>query len=81
MASPGCNPERMIGMAVEEGTALVVRGNRLSVAGKNKAHVFLKSTAYDTLTWHTLAFGDTAVVLTAPDGTHELHFEDWSAKE
>jgi cyanophycinase len=80
-ASPGCNPERMIGMAVEEGAALIVHGNRLSVAGKNKAHVFLKSTAYDTLTWHTLAPGDDAVVLTAPDGTHELHFEEWTISD
>jgi cyanophycinase len=80
-ASPGCDPERMIGLAVEESTALVVRGNRLSVAGKNKAHVFLKSTAYDTLTWHTLASGDIGVVRTAPDGSHELHFEEWGVAE
>ena len=80
-ASPGCDPERMIGLAVEENTALIVRGNRLSVAGKNKAHVFLKSAAHDTLTWHALASGDIGVVCTAPDGSHKLHFEEWSVAE
>ena len=80
-ASPGCDPERMVGLAVEESTALIVRGNRLSVAGKNKAHVFLKSAAHDTLTWHALASGDIGVVRTAPDGSHELHFEEWSVAE
>jgi cyanophycinase len=79
--SPGCNPGRMVGLAVEESTALVVRGNRLSVAGKNKAHVFLKSTAYDVLTWHTLAAGDVAIVCTLPDGSHRLDFEEWSVGE
>jgi cyanophycinase len=80
-ASPGCDPERMVGLAVEESTALIVRENRLSVAGKNKAHVFLKSAAHDTLTWHALASGDIGVVRTAPDGSHELHFEEWSVAE
>ena len=80
-ASPGCDPGQMVGLAVEESTALIVRGNRLSVAGKNKAHVFLKSAAHDTLTWHTLASGDIGVVCTAPDGSHQLHFEEWSVAE
>jgi cyanophycinase len=79
--SPGCDPGRMIGLAVEESTALIVRGNRLSVAGKNKAHVFLKSAAHDTLTWHVLAAGDIGVVTTSRDGSHELRFEEWSAAE
>ncbi len=74
--SPGCDPGQMVGLAVEESTALLVRGNRLSVAGKNKAHIFLKSAAHDTLTWHTLAAGDIGVVRTAPDGSHQLHFEE-----
>ena len=80
-ASPGCDPGRMVGLAVEESTALIVRGNRLSVAGKNRAHVFLKSAAYDALTWHTLAAGDIAVVGAGPDGSHQLHFEEWSVAE
>jgi cyanophycinase len=79
--SPGCEPARMVGLAVEESTALIVRGNRLSVAGKNKAHVFLKSAAYDTLTWHILAAGDIGVVYTTPDGSHQLRFEEWEVAE
>jgi cyanophycinase len=79
--SPGCDPERMVGLAVEESTALIVRGNRLSVAGKNKAHVFLKAAAHDALTWHTLAAGDIGVVGTAPDGSHRLYFEEWNVAD
>jgi cyanophycinase len=79
--SPGCDPGRMVGLAVEESTALILRGNRLSVAGKNKAHIFLKSAAHDTLTWHSLASGDIGVVSTTPDGSHQLHFEEWSVAE
>ncbi len=79
--SPGCNPTRMIGLAVEEGTALIVRGNRVSVVGKNKAHVFLQSPTYDTLTWHSLAAGDVGVVGAAPDGSYQLHFEEWGIAE
>jgi cyanophycinase len=79
--SPGCDPGRMVGLAVEESTALIVRGNRLTVAGKNKAHVFLKSAAHDVLTWHSLAAGDVGVVCTLPDGSHRLDFEEWSVAE
>jgi cyanophycinase len=78
--SPGCDPGHMVGLAVEESTALIVRGNRLSVAGKNKAHVFLKSATHDALTWHTLASGDIGVVCTTPDGSHQLYFEEWSCE-
>jgi len=79
--SPGCDPGQMVGLAVEESTALVVRGNRLSVAGKNKAHIFLKSPAHDTLTWHSLASGDIGVVCTTPDGSRQLYFEEWSVAD
>jgi cyanophycinase len=79
--SPGCDPGRMIGLAVEESTALLIRGNRLSVAGKNKAHVFVKSAAHDTLTWHMLAAGDIGVVEAVEDGSYQLRFEEWSAAE
>jgi cyanophycinase len=79
--SPGCNPAQMVGLAVDESTALIVRGNRLSVAGKNKAHVFLKAAAFDTLIWHSLAAGDIGVACTAADGSHQLHFEEWNAAD
>lgn len=78
---PGCDPGHMIGLAVEESTALIVRGKRLSVAGRNKAHIFLKSADHDALTWHSLAAGDIGVVGTSPDGSHQLHFEEWSAAD
>ena len=79
--SPGCDPGQMVGLAVEESTALVVRENRLSVAGTNKAHIFLKSAAHDALTWHTLASGDIGIVCTTPDGSHQLHFEEWNVAD
>jgi cyanophycinase len=44
----------MLGLAVEEGTALVVRADRLEVVGDGAAHVFLKSAADATIVWHTL---------------------------
>jgi cyanophycinase len=79
--SPGCDPGHMVGLAVEESTALVVRGNRLSVAGRNKAHIFLKSADHDALTWHSLASGDIGVVCTTPEGSHQFHFEEWSVAD
>lgn len=79
--SPGCDPGQMVGLAVEESTALIVRGNRLSVAGKNKAHIFLRSVTHDTLQWNILASGDIGVVYTAPDGSHHLHFEEWGVTD
>ena len=79
--SPGCDPGQMVGLAVEESTALIVRGNRLTVAGKNKAHVFLKSAAHDALMWHTLASGDIGIVRTTPDGLHQLQFEEWNVAD
>jgi cyanophycinase len=47
---------RMVGLAVETNTGLVLRGDRLEVLGDGNAHVFLK-TASSTLTWHTLKPG------------------------
>jgi len=75
--SPARDPSRMVGLAVEEGTALILHGNRLSVVGKNKAHVFLRSEVYDTLTWDVLASGDIGIVCTSIDGSRQLHFEEW----
>lgn len=50
----------MLGLAVEERTALVARGNRLEVLGSGNVHVFVKSQAGRSLTWHLLESGDTA---------------------
>jgi cyanophycinase len=47
---------RMIGLAVDERTALVVQGDRLEVLGSSSAHVFLKEGS-QKITWHTLSSG------------------------
>jgi cyanophycinase len=52
--------EQMLGLAVEERTALVARGNQLQVLGTGMAHVFLKSRLGRSTTWHELAPRETA---------------------
>jgi cyanophycinase len=52
--------ERMMGIAVEERTALVVQGNRMEVLGAASAHVFVKASAGRSITWHELTSGETA---------------------
>jgi cyanophycinase len=44
----------MLGLAVEEGTALVMRADRLEVVGDGGAHMFLKSSGDSTIVWHAL---------------------------
>ena len=56
-ARPGSGA-KMIGLAVEERTGLVVQGNRLTVVGLGNAHVFLKSSTGRTLVWHHMAPGE-----------------------
>jgi cyanophycinase len=51
---------RMLGLAADESTALVVKGDRLEVVGRGDAHVFLKAANGATLIWHTLHSGDKA---------------------
>jgi cyanophycinase len=45
---------RMMGLAVEECTALVMQSKRLSVVGNGNAHVFIKSLDQQQVSWHTL---------------------------
>ncbi|MDB5346992.1 MAG: hypothetical protein JWP89_5369 [Schlesneria sp.] len=52
--------ERMIGIGVEEPSALVIRGNHFSVLGNGSAHLFLKSNVGRTITWHELKAGESA---------------------
>ncbi len=52
--------ERMIGIAVEEPAALVVRGNHFSVLGNGNVHLFLKSNVGRSIAWHELKSGETA---------------------
>jgi cyanophycinase len=53
---------KMLGLAVEEGTGLVVQADRLEVVGRAQAHVFVKAANDMTLTWHTLNPGNQAVL-------------------
>jgi cyanophycinase len=73
---PTCQPKRMIALAVEEDTALIVSSNHLQVAGKKLAHIFLQSEDPREVTWHALQPGDTAVLLPESGGFH-LQLEDW----
>jgi cyanophycinase len=53
---------RMLGLAVEGSTALVVQSNRLETLGAGSAHVFIKSPDDRTITWHTIPTGDRAAL-------------------
>jgi hypothetical protein len=70
----------MIALAVEEDTALVVQGNRLRVAGKKLAHVFVQDDDPRLVTWHALRPGDVAVMLPSRRGL-ALELEDWQLGE
>jgi cyanophycinase len=48
---------KMLGLAVEEGTALLAQGDRLEVVGDRDAHVFIKSAGDSTIVWHALRSG------------------------
>ena len=54
--------QRMMGLAVEEKTALVVQGNRLEVVGAGHCHVFAKRNNGRTLVWSKLDAGDRVTV-------------------
>ena len=53
---------RMLGLAAEESTALVLQADRLETVGASSAHVFIKSPDDRTITWHTLKPGDRATL-------------------
>jgi cyanophycinase len=78
--APACQPEKMIGLAVEEDTALIVQANRLRVTGKKLAHVFLQAADPRAVTWHALKPGDAALLRPSPDG-YVLELEDWEFGE
>jgi cyanophycinase len=78
--APTCEPARMIGLAVEEDTALIVRGSRLRVTGKKLAHVFLQDADPRAVTWHALKPGDAALLRPARQGC-VLELEDWEFSE
>ena len=69
----------MIGLAIEERTALLLQENRLRVFGKGHAHVFLKSADQRTITWHELEPSDSAFVFFGPNGPI-LELDDWRVR-
>jgi cyanophycinase-like exopeptidase len=73
-------PGRLIGLAVEEDTALIARGNRVRVVGRNIAHVFLQAKDPREITWHALKSGDAAVIAER-GGEFTLELEEWSFGE
>lgn len=72
----GPKPEEMIGIAVEERTALVLRENRVRVFGCGRSHLFLKSADQKTITWHALQSGDAAFLHQGPEGP-VLELDEW----
>ncbi len=78
--APTCEPKKMIGLAVEEDTALIAQANRLRVSGKKLAHIFLQASDPRVVTWHALQSGD-AAILQPSDNGYVLELEDWVVHE
>ena len=78
--APTCEPKKMIGLAVEEDTALIAQANRLRVSGKKLAHIFLQATDPRVVTWHALQPGD-AAILRHGDNGYVLELEDWEFRD
>lgn len=74
--APTCQPRKLIGLAVEEDTALLVRADHLEVTGRNFAHVFLQAADPRMVVWHALHPGDSANLLPSAHGP-VLELEDW----
>jgi cyanophycinase len=53
---------RMLGLAVDASTALILQADRLETIGRGKAHVFIKTPDNRMMTWHTLRPGDNATL-------------------
>lgn len=68
--------EQMIGLAIEERTALVARGNQLQVLGSGTAHVFVKSRMGRTTSWTELTPGETAWLTRNARGATAIAFEE-----
>jgi cyanophycinase len=73
---PSCQPKNMIGLAVEEDTALIAQANHVRVSGKNLAHVFLQTDNPHEVVWHALKSGDAAILRPAHSGW-TLELDDW----
>jgi cyanophycinase len=74
--SQTCQPKQMVGLAVEEDTALLAQANRLRVVGRNLAHVFLQASDPRAITWHALKPGDAATIW-PQGGELVLQLDEW----
>jgi cyanophycinase len=79
LEADGTKFDDMIGLAIEERTALLLQENRLRVFGKGHAHVFLKSADQRTIIWHELEPSDSAFVFFGPNGPI-LELDDWRVR-
>jgi cyanophycinase len=68
--------EKMIGLACEESTGLLVRGNRMEVVGRNSAHVFVKSNNGRSIQWNELKAGENALLQLAPANSVQFTREE-----
>ena len=51
---------KMVGLAVDEDTALLIQGDHITSLGSGSSHVFIKSHSGRSIVWHTLNCGDSA---------------------
>jgi cyanophycinase len=79
LGEAGPRVDEMIGLAIEERTALLVQENRLRAFGKQNAHVFLKSADGRSVEWHELKPGDAAFIDFGPNGP-VLELDDWRVR-
>lgn len=61
----------MVGLAVEEGAALIITGDMLQTLGIGSSHVFLRSPSLRALSWYELPSGERAI-LSRVDGETSL---------
>lgn len=64
--------ESMIGIAIEERSAVVAKNNRLEVLGETNTHVFLKTDQGRTVQWCELEPGEAAQLMAGPGNTVRL---------
>ncbi len=68
--------QQMIGLAIEERTALIARGNQLQVLGTGTAHVFVKSKVGRTTSWHEIKAGESAQLTSNTNGLPGLSYDE-----
>ena len=62
----------MIGIAIEERSAVVAKNNRLEVLGETSSHVFLKTDQGRTVQWSELEPGESVQLMAGPGSTVRL---------